>query len=313
MPLLFLHSVHLLELHPQEDECELLSSDVFDCNGHGACSKLGSCNCDDGFTGNWCNVKVCPDDCSGNGECINGVCKCNAKYRGGSCNIDLCPFDCYSEYGQGECTKTGCKCSNGFEGDACSKEIGSSLPENFDQFGVKVGDIIGSSIVQSMNSITVDGAPSHVCGNNCFSVCRRNDECDLPSFEERMTPHAISGVTYLQPVEYDSSKELDFLKTESSRLKITISELLNDLSAYSEHNDQESSTTSTTKNNIHIPGEILDEQGTKETLTAAQRKCLWGCVANCMNDCASSIRSLSAEDRKPIQSAFEENNGFSLL
>ena len=99
------------------------------CSGHGTCTKLGECVCDEGY---WtavfskkCNTE-CPlgtDDkpCSGHGSCKQGLCQCHNNYL---------RYDCSKECncGDGEhCNPDTfeCVCEIGFERDennVCKKE-----------------------------------------------------------------------------------------------------------------------------------------------------------------------------------------------
>ena len=46
------------------------------CSEHGMCDDDGSCDCDDGWTGELCDQEVCPSNCSGNGECDLQLSEC---------------------------------------------------------------------------------------------------------------------------------------------------------------------------------------------------------------------------------------------
>merc|ERR1711918_53956 len=51
---------------------------------HGKASK-GVCICNKGFKGDFCDERSCPDDCNGNGGCLNGTCVCKQGYVGEAC------------------------------------------------------------------------------------------------------------------------------------------------------------------------------------------------------------------------------------
>ena len=78
------------------------------------CDDDGSCDCDDGWTGELCDQEVCPSNCSSNGECDLelGECICNDFYTGKIINsvcarlfvhlcmhICVCIFGCVCAYG----------------------------------------------------------------------------------------------------------------------------------------------------------------------------------------------------------------------
>ena len=80
-------------------DCEISESDcrLEFCNGRGECMEDFSCKCDTGFAGNICQVNI--DDCvnsrncSGNGQCTDGVndysCDCDSGYSGRDCEVKL--------------------------------------------------------------------------------------------------------------------------------------------------------------------------------------------------------------------------------
>lgn len=113
------------------------------CSGHGSCTlpsahSPGECMCDYGWAGAACQrialyeqLRKCPEDCSGNGLCMDGMCQCNVGFSGPACaermcghtsagpDCDLlrCPADCH---GQGLCLDGQCACWEAFTGRECS-------------------------------------------------------------------------------------------------------------------------------------------------------------------------------------------------
>jgi subtilisin family serine protease len=67
-------------------------------------------------------TNMCPGDgnsqCSGNGECIEGICRCDAGFVGANCGLVSCPLDCS---GNGVCNnQTGrCECAEQRFGPGC--------------------------------------------------------------------------------------------------------------------------------------------------------------------------------------------------
>ncbi|XP_061550692.1 tenascin-R isoform X2 [Phycodurus eques] len=87
------------------------------CNGHGSFSpELCSCICDEGWTGKNCSDPRCPDDCSGQGACIEGECVCDRDFVGENCSEPRCPADCS---GRGLCIDGECMCEDSFTGEDC--------------------------------------------------------------------------------------------------------------------------------------------------------------------------------------------------
>lgn len=66
----------------------------------------------------------CPDNCSGQGVCQDGVCLCDPGWVGELCQLLACPDDCL---GNGECSDTlqQCVCFEGFTGSSCSIPVQS--------------------------------------------------------------------------------------------------------------------------------------------------------------------------------------------
>eukprot|EP01050_Picozoa_sp_SAG11_P017979 SAG11_NODE_2654_length_3123_cov_9.811177_1_plen_320_part_00 len=61
-----------------------------DCGEHASCDG-GTCQCEEGYSGESCEVfDPCADvDCGGHGQCAGGRCQCEAGYSGGSCEVLL--------------------------------------------------------------------------------------------------------------------------------------------------------------------------------------------------------------------------------
>ncbi len=57
------------------------------CSGRGSC-LADACACDEGWVGDDCSQRFCPDDCSGRGTCYDGYCVCDNGWAGVDCRID---------------------------------------------------------------------------------------------------------------------------------------------------------------------------------------------------------------------------------
>ncbi|XP_026511984.1 tenascin-N [Terrapene carolina triunguis] len=93
------------------------------CNGNGRCVD-GKCICSKPYVGEDCSQRLCPKNCSGNGICNNGVCQCYEEFMGDDCSEKRCPNDCS---GNGFCDSGECYCHDGFIGLDCSQVI---APQN---------------------------------------------------------------------------------------------------------------------------------------------------------------------------------------
>lgn len=103
--------------------CGVHSNETKGCSGNGKCVDK-SCQCKDGFHGEYCSKKHCPKDCSGRGKCgDNGVCKCNVGFSGKACDEQYCmPLNC-SGHGICNAEKMKCVCDKteafGYAGKGC--------------------------------------------------------------------------------------------------------------------------------------------------------------------------------------------------
>eukprot|EP01122_Echinamoeba_exundans_P013418 TRINITY_DN5859_c0_g4_i1.p2 TRINITY_DN5859_c0_g4~~TRINITY_DN5859_c0_g4_i1.p2 ORF type:complete len:822 (-),score=179.48 TRINITY_DN5859_c0_g4_i1:4-2469(-) len=87
--------------------CEYNCSNTVD-TFHGTCAFNGSCICDRIWSGRFCELRQCPQNCSGNGVCggaaSNYTCSCNDGFSGDACNqvaLLRCPlYKTCSECGQ---------------------------------------------------------------------------------------------------------------------------------------------------------------------------------------------------------------------
>jgi hypothetical protein len=65
-----------------------------------------------------CFEECADPDCSGHGQCVDGVCECDDGWDGHVCAWN-CPMDCGADEGRGRCMKDGCSCIHRYSGDAC--------------------------------------------------------------------------------------------------------------------------------------------------------------------------------------------------
>lgn len=91
---------------------------------YGACNlEDGTCDCFDGYYGEFCE-STCPGRCSGkNGVCQDdGKCKCEPGFTSEDCSLECCVRGFGTDIGRvhGDCDpKGGCICDEGWSGDEC--------------------------------------------------------------------------------------------------------------------------------------------------------------------------------------------------
>jgi len=126
-----------------------------DCSNRGICTKDGQCRCMAGYSGSACQ-SYCPNECSHQGDCVEGACLCYAGFLGVDCSINSCcsghgscddPAACVcwpgwggadcsvrllcadpSCSGHGTCSEGNCLCKPGFTGATCAATAGGCNP-----------------------------------------------------------------------------------------------------------------------------------------------------------------------------------------
>ncbi|KAM6919368.1 tenascin-R [Lycodopsis pacificus] len=184
------------------------------CGGHGSFSfDLCGCICEEGWAGKNCSEPRCPDDCSGQGVCVEGECVCDRDFGGDNCSEPRCPSDCS---GRGLCIDGECVCEESFTGEDCM--VGRCLNDCSDQ-GLCV-----NGTCQCRPGYVGEDCSLVYCANNCskkgvckegFCVCQdgfAGDDCNsvAPAMDVK-----IRGVTdRTVDVEWEGSVVLtDFLVT----------------------------------------------------------------------------------------------------
>lgn len=107
--------------HPACSLSSVLELCDLDCGDHGHCVSE-ACQCDRGWSGEYCNLKQCDPRCNEHGQCKNGTCLCVTGWNGKHCTIEGCPNSC-SAHGQCRFNADGmweCRCDNGWDGSDCS-------------------------------------------------------------------------------------------------------------------------------------------------------------------------------------------------
>ncbi|KYQ90676.1 substrate adhesion molecule [Tieghemostelium lacteum] len=95
-----------------------------DCSGNGQCLS-GTCSCTQGYSGNDCSIKQCLNNCTGPefGTCNDGTCLCTPNWSSTDCSVRRCPDDCFQ---RGTCSGAPlyeCTCNDGFNGTSCGNAI----------------------------------------------------------------------------------------------------------------------------------------------------------------------------------------------
>uniref|UniRef100_A0A8C8FJH4 Tenascin R (restrictin, janusin) n=1 Tax=Oncorhynchus tshawytscha TaxID=74940 RepID=A0A8C8FJH4_ONCTS len=151
------------------------------CSGHGSFNMdLCGCVCEYGWTGKNCSEPRCPDDCSGQGECMEGECVCDRDFGGDNCSEPRCPADCS---GRGLCMDGECICEENFTGEDCT--LGRCLNDCSDQ------GLCTNGTCQCRPGYVGEDCSLAYCANNCsqkgickegFCACQEGfagDDCSL--------------------------------------------------------------------------------------------------------------------------------------
>ncbi|ODN02024.1 Teneurin-a [Orchesella cincta] len=91
------------------------------CTGNGNC-VYGKCHCFDGFGGVDCSISVCPVLCSNHGRYSGGICHCEAGWKGAECDIPEAECEIGNCNGNGDCVAGKCVCRKGWTGAFCDKD-----------------------------------------------------------------------------------------------------------------------------------------------------------------------------------------------
>ncbi|XP_035643968.1 tenascin-R isoform X3 [Oncorhynchus keta] len=168
------------------------------CSGHGSFKMdLCGCVCEDGWTGKNCSEPRCPDNCSGQGVCMEGECVCDRDFGGDNCSEPRCPADCS---GRGLCMDGECICEENFTGEDCT--LGRCLNDCSDQ------GLCTNGTCQCRPGYVGEDCSLAYCANNCsqkgickegFCVCQdgfAGEDCSAvaPALNLRMrgvTEHTI--------------------------------------------------------------------------------------------------------------------------
>ncbi|KAM4728392.1 tenascin-R isoform 2-T4 [Anableps anableps] len=184
------------------------------CSGHGSFSfDLCGCICEEGWGGKNCSEPRCPNDCSGQGVCIEGECVCDRDFGGDNCSEPRCPSDCS---GRGLCIDGECVCEESFTGEDCM--VGRCLNDCSDQ-GLCV-----NGTCQCRPGYVGEDCSLVYCANNCskkgvckegFCVCQdgfAGDDCNSVAPAMNLNARGVTDRTI--ELEWEGSIMVtDFLVT----------------------------------------------------------------------------------------------------
>ncbi|XP_053204126.1 attractin-like protein 1 [Panonychus citri] len=88
----------------------------------------------------------CPNNCSNNGACIDGICTCNGGLDGAACDKPICPNKC-SGHGRCELSERRCICELDFIGDDCSQSSSQAYWSTIHSIGSVKGRALHQAVV----------------------------------------------------------------------------------------------------------------------------------------------------------------------
>ncbi|XP_049279907.1 multiple epidermal growth factor-like domains protein 8 [Anopheles funestus] len=76
-------------------------------------------------------VTNCPNNCTGNGRCVDHACVCDRGWIGSDCSLDPCPDRCGGIESRGTCSSDRCECSKDYLGQACGLHRSKPAPKEW--------------------------------------------------------------------------------------------------------------------------------------------------------------------------------------
>jgi len=145
---------------------------------------IGYCQCEEGWTGEYCQIECAPCD-SRTGQCVyngtHGECVCIDGYTGADCTTPCYP--CVN----GVCSMTGsCTCDPGYAGSSCNIECGDSSSGSHGKRNLN-GALLGLGLLLSEVTCECDdGYTGPMCNYTCpYAYNTDNGVCVVKSQTDR--------------------------------------------------------------------------------------------------------------------------------
>ncbi|KAJ6222083.1 hypothetical protein RDWZM_000628 [Blomia tropicalis] len=113
------------------------------------------------------SINSCPQNCSNHGVCVGDRCTCDAEFEGDACERHICPNGCS---GNGECDKTNhrCVCHYGFVGNDCSQTKSDGYWSSISTINMPKGRALHQAITYNDAMYVVGG--EHFQSNEPFLI-----------------------------------------------------------------------------------------------------------------------------------------------
>ena len=96
----------------------------------------------------------CPEQCSGNGTCVEDVCECDGGWTGDACDQEAhCEYDCYD---RGLCYDQVCECYPGYSGPYCGEVV--YCPFNCTSIDLPALGTLTRQVAQAVCNLVLYGA-----------------------------------------------------------------------------------------------------------------------------------------------------------